>query len=235
MQPLSPDSPRRVDARRFGAELARARKARGIGTRQIQDQVGVSRSTLRQYEAGYNLPSLNVATELAEALCCPRLVELIVAARTQRCPVCGGMFVNRGTPQRYCSDRCHGVAQKKRVGVSTAHRADVAERNLAEALSTIGDFRTAVASMCVECEPEGFCRQPECPLRLVSPLPLSAQIRTRHVVQPAAGPWGSDENRERTLAAIREANGRRWARAGEREAQSARTRQRWARDRGRLS
>jgi transcriptional regulator with XRE-family HTH domain len=231
MHSLSPESPRRAHARRFGRELQKARRLAGIGVHRIEEQLGISRSTLRQYEAGYNLPSLQKGAQLADALGCERLIELLREARTELCANCGGPFVNPGTPQRYCSPRCFEAAQKKRVGLSTAHRADVAERSLAAAERTLDEFRSAVATMCLECEPEGFCRQSECPLRPVSPLPFSQHLRPQLVLRPAPGPWGSEENREKLLAGIRAGNARRWARPGEREAQSERTRERWARSR----
>lgn len=86
-------------------------------------------------------------------------------------------------------------------------------------------IRAAVDAMCRACEPAGTCRTVECPLRLVSPLPLQST---------AAGPLrpvqdrDDPEYRERWLTAVRAGNETRWAREGEHERQSERSAGRWA-------
>lgn len=94
----------------------------------------------------------------------------------------------------------------------------------------IDGLQGSIDEMCRGCEPEGLCRTPECALRAFSPLPLegafSAQRRAGDLRRPE-GAWGPT-NRSRMLEVIRDVNERRWSRPGEREAQSAASRDRMA-------
>jgi len=90
------------------------------------------------------------------------------------------------------------------------------------------DHRQAVEAMCRGCEPEGRCRDAECALRPVSPLPLIRQAEKADVgtVTPAEGVHGPT-HRARWLSAVRAANAERWGRPGEREDASAAMTARW--------
>lgn len=80
--------------------------------------------------------------------------------------------------------------------------------------------RAAVEKFCRSCEWDGFCKNVECELRPISPLPLEPRLELPDAAEPAQGAWGPDY-REGTLASIREANAERWNRPGERERTSA--------------
>lgn len=83
-------------------------------------------------------------------------------------------------------------------------------------------LRVAVAAYCRGCEPEGVCRDSACALRMASPLPVAVLPWKTTELRPPTGSW-HPEHREKTLAAIRAGNERRWARDGERERQAERT------------
>lgn len=218
---LNPTSPRAPIAKHFGQEMRKAMKQRRIGQRRLIQYVGTTRNVLRQYLMGYNLPRLDRAIKIAEALDAPILAEIARQGRTTICETCGKGFVNEGTRRRYCSELCQKVAGKRNAGADSRIRADVAEHRLADSLKELERFKDAVAGMCADCEPEGFCRNADCALRPISPLPLTRA--TAGLARPALGQWGTPEAREKQLKAIREGNAKRWAREGEREAQSART------------
>lgn len=152
---------------RFGRELERAMKARGVGSRTIQDAVGISRNTVRAYRDGRNLPRIDIARKLGEALDWPRLEALGRELRTKTCPVDERTFVDEsGSDNRvYCSPSCQRVSEKKRLGSTVTKRAAVAERQLEI-------HRRAVAAYCAACEPTGRCVTPDCELRPASPLQL---------------------------------------------------------------
>jgi transcriptional regulator with XRE-family HTH domain len=202
-------SSRLVHARRFGAELDRAMKSRGVGARPVVAATGVTRTSIRGWRRGDNIPRTETAQRLADALAWPKLVAIAREARTAACERCGRSFVNEGGgPKRYCNEGCRLVDEQLRrpsagVALHAAVRA-AAEARLANAperetlpaiLDALGayersdarhrlrvdqqgrvleDHRTAVAAMCAACEPEGRCRDGDCPLRSVSPLPLEA-------------------------------------------------------------
>lgn len=115
--PLSPDSPRRLAAARFGAELRKAMTDRGIGTKTLAPQARVSAAGIGLYRSGSNLPTIEVATRLAHALEWPALIAFAKNGRRGNCDVCGRRFhTEGGRPKRYCSPDCLHVAQKKRQG-----------------------------------------------------------------------------------------------------------------------
>jgi transcriptional regulator with XRE-family HTH domain len=158
-------SPKAARAEVFGAELTRAMKARGIGTRTVADRAGSGRTAVMYWRTGRMLPRYETALRLADALSWPKLATLAADARRKTCVVDGREFVDDSGSdnRRYCSEDCHIVADKARAGRPTRAVAVKAERR-AERLAN------AVAAMCRSCEPEGICRQPSCPLRAVSPL-----------------------------------------------------------------
>jgi hypothetical protein len=149
------------------------------------------------------------ASRYAEALMAPHLVSLCASLRTKECEVCGSSYVedhNGGLAQRWCSDNCRWVgrgrekAQKGRD--ETQRRYDLWARRARK-------LAKAVGAMCRGCEPEGACRQADCPLRPVSPLPLvgdvSVPLATRGSVRhPADHPLRAVRLRESKAA---------WARA----------------------
>lgn len=211
MRALRTDSPRRIHAQRFGKLLRATLTARGIGEKRIVALVGGGRSSLRQYLAGYNLPRLDYARKLAEALDEPRLVTLCREGRTRHCFTCDKPYVDeRGSPSKFCSERCHKIADKKRYGHGGDRVLDaaVAEAQIEVLDAQMHGYHVAITNMCRSCEPEGTCHDQRCPLRPVSPLPLAG--KPVGVATPAAGPYGSPENRARTLAAIRANAVKRW-------------------------
>lgn len=201
---LSAESPRRAAARRFSVELRRAMAARRIGRRRLAECLETSDSMVAQWRSGRTLPRLDTTIRLARALEWETLVAIVRESREGRCHRCGNTFINEGgTAQLYCSDRCRRAQTKLVAHTDTRARAAASERQLKL-------IRSAVDAMCRSCEPEGYCRTLDCPLRAVSPLPAWTDPRKIREATPAPGPYGTAANRERTLAAIREANARRW-------------------------
>lgn len=115
--PLSPGSRRRIHAARFGAELVRAMATRGVGVKPVERATGISHTNLHNFKHGINLPRLDTAQRLTEALEWPKLAEIARRARTDTCsrPRCGRTFLNEGgMPKRYCSADCRDLAAKLR-------------------------------------------------------------------------------------------------------------------------
>lgn len=117
--PLGPTSNRRVHAARFGAELRKASQTRDVSLKALERATGISHTNLWSFTAGRNLPRLDTALLLAEALQWPKLAELVRAGRTQTCrrPRCGRTFtVDGGNPGKYCSEDCRDIARKLAAG-----------------------------------------------------------------------------------------------------------------------
>lgn len=205
--PLSADSPRRRHAIRFGRLLDATLRARGVSRRSLALRLGTSPGLVWQWCAGNNLPRLESALRLADALGEPRLAAIVREARTAPCEACGApVLAEGGRPVRYCSEACRAVRNAMRGGVPSRERAVVAERRLAI-------HRDAVAAFCRACCPDGLCDDATCDLRPVSPLPL-ARSRAPRVAMVEPDPPRAIGPAHR--AAIAEANARRWAREGER-------------------
>lgn len=258
---MSPDSPRRLAAARFGAELRKAMTERGIGTKTLAPQCHVAPSGIAGYRLGVNLPTVEVATRLAQALEWPVLADLARNGRQSECRACGRKIVTEGgRPRLYCSSECQWVATKKAAGrrspgvalvesvetelqrvrdwggtvkrsalttaVDTFHRDSAKGRRVWDLSEKKWlDRQAAIDAMCADCEPEGLCRTPDCPLRPYSPLPLSKKHLAVDTAQPAEGVHGPT-HRPKWLAAVREANARRWT-PEERARQAEESRQRW--------
>lgn len=244
---LSPLSERRIAATRFGAELAKAMTARSVGKVRLARAAKVTSASVSSWRQGNNLPRIDTAARLADALNWPTLLQLATDGRSGECESCGRRFFNEGgTNKRFCNQDCQYVAaQLRRPGPGTdlaktvkaalarggtvrrvelqaaiavydrsdARRVQRIDKT-AQRLSTV---QAAVDAMCRSCEPEGICRDVACALRPVSPLPLPLDgDRGAEAIGPAGGVW-SEQNREKTLAAVRKAAEKRWARDGERE------------------
>ncbi len=176
---IPPTSTKRDRAIRFGRELERAMKARGVGGRTIAEPLGASRTSIMYWRTGRMLPRIETARKLAEVLDWPKLANLAIELRQKRCIVDGVEFVDdSGSDNRvYCSASCQRVSEKGRVGVDRRTRAARAERALAV-------HRAAVAEYCTGCEPSGRCLTEECALRAVSPLPLVLDVAELPVARP---------------------------------------------------
>jgi hypothetical protein len=166
----------------FGRELDKAMKRRGVGARPIIDVGGPSRSAIRSYRSGRNLPRVDTARRLADALEWPRLAELALELRTKTCPMDRRTFMDEsGSDNRiYCSPECQRLAEKKRIGYDRGPTVAKLERHLRI-------HQDAVAAFCHDCEPNGVCVTVDCALRPVSPLPLGER-RPEHVAQAIARP-----------------------------------------------
>lgn len=231
MQPLSPDSPRRDAARRFGAELRRAMTRRHVGAKPLAAAAGVTQSAVGKWRMGDNLPTLSTALRLADALDAPALAAIVREARSGRCAACGAHYVHEGgAPRRYCSSRCQVLGARSRSGVLAARREAVMllrgellrtgparKQSIGKALTLLEDGRygvglerrldehtDAVTAMCRACT-DGLCPDAACPLRPVSGVPLASETeREARTAQPPPGRWGRPGARAEFAAHMRE-------------------------------
>lgn len=84
--------------------------ARGVSAKRLATAMGSATSAIATWRAGNNIPRLDTASRLADALDWPRLVDIVREARVGRCVRCGRSFSNEGgTPKRFCSAECREV------------------------------------------------------------------------------------------------------------------------------
>jgi len=215
MTHLIPLSSSKTDrAIRFGAELERAMRARGVGRRAVARAIGASDTSVMYWRTGRILPRIVTADKLAEALDWNRLSSLARTLRAKSCLVCDVNFVDdSGSDNRlYCSLSCRAVRGKSVVGVDRRTRAAIAERRLVA-------HQRAVAAYCGGCEPSGRCITPDCALRPVSPLSLGSDpMRLVPVLRPSPRNGHRAPGQQRAIVAAV------WARytSEEREARIAR-------------
>ena len=184
---LSSDNRRLEYAKKFGAQLQRAMTARKMRPFHVFKAAGggFSHFSFDAWLHGRALPRLDRAIKLADILDWPKLAEICREGRTGTCQRqgCGRSFMTEGGKCRmYCSPRCYKIAHEYELGYAHAERKKAGGaqalllKQAAEgraALEELQELRRSVATMCDECEPEGYCRTPNCPLRVVSPLPLA--------------------------------------------------------------
>lgn len=239
---LRDDSPMLTAAALFGAELARAMQERGITNLGLRTAARIgSTAAVSEWRHGRNMPGIETAQRLADALDWPRIATIVRDARTGRCRQCGTpIIVDAGRPRLYCTVTCRVIARALRDGAKPDGTARARTMLLDEVLrpgparkQVIGRavtmieearaveiaqsevlpvYRTAVGAFCRSCSGD-LCRDAACPLRPVSPLDLSTDDREAVRATPTVRqPWSPQR-----LEIVQAANARRWARPGERE------------------
>lgn len=97
---LKVNSQQAVDAKQFGSEIRRARKALGMTQAELADRVGISRATLIAHEQGNAGPSVDLAGQLASILGLRLTLQAAIpeeehagksAAFVPPCPILGNM------------------------------------------------------------------------------------------------------------------------------------------------
>lgn len=183
-------TPKHLTAVRFGNEMLRALRARGVTLNELGRASGVGHTAIDHYKNGEILPKLAAARRVADTLDWPKLYEMVLAFRSGTCKnrLCKAPFINDGGSQKvYCSYRCRDVAGKLRHAQVLARRVTEGKgdgrTNRAVAKNYRGVIRelrerielhqAGVEAFCRACEPDGMCKDYECPLRDVSPLPLN--------------------------------------------------------------
>jgi len=154
-------------AARFGAEFRRAKKASGLTNQQISDVIGGNPNFITSYSRGYALPRLERAAQLAELLMAPAILERAKDYARRECAFCGAEFYDNGQQLKaqYCSNACRAT-----LGSRRSREADEVKERFAR--SRLKVFQERVAAYCHECTAaEAICRDDECQLREVSPLP----------------------------------------------------------------
>lgn len=113
--PLSAESPRREAARRFGLLMRKTMAKRKVGTHPLAAATGCATSAIACWRGGQNLPRLETALRVAEALEEPRLAQIVRECRTGTCEGCGRSFLNEGgKPRRFCRDDCRDASYRNR-------------------------------------------------------------------------------------------------------------------------
>ena len=168
MERLAADSPRRAAARKFGIALTIAMRDNGTNGRRLARTLGITTSAIYVYRSGGNLPSLETAARFADVLGHPNLVAIVAAGRSGKCEFCGRPFTSAVTAgnRRFCTARCRVRAYHRPSRDTAPKRVAIAERTAASHIAAVDAF-------CKSCEPELVCRTADCPLRIVSPLPLA--------------------------------------------------------------
>lgn len=188
---IPPGSPKAVKAQAFGREMVKAMRARDVPLKEVAKAAGVGHTALDHYRTGAILPKTATALAIAEVLDWPKLARIIEEARTFVCarPGCGRTYRHEGGgPRKYCTPSCveqarvQAMASKRlrQAGQTGNTRHSSAAIARLRSAARIADERavmaeTAIGAYCRECEPEGLCRQADCPLRAFSPLPLATR------------------------------------------------------------
>lgn len=167
---------------RFGAELSRAMRARDVTVGGLATAVGMSEGQLGLLRRGRSYPRLATALALSDALDWVPLGRLAREEHVFTCAACGQPGTNEsvGRPRMYCDDVCAALGRKKGINIP----------DVGPDTRRLRVFSAAVAAMCRGCEPEGLCRDNDCSLRPVSPLPFGDHQRVE-MAAPAARVWSA--------------------------------------------
>jgi hypothetical protein len=163
----------------FAKELRRASKRQVIKAPDLARRIGRSLATVRHYYEGYMLPSFAIAELMSEILDAPTLLELVKVARTKQCHNCQRDFVDVSptSTRHYCSDLCEVIYKKRHKGESSRYRAFELKRELVVTNQALKAHQDGILATCMECEPEGLCRTPRCPLQVHTLSPFQVDPR----------------------------------------------------------
>lgn len=153
---------------KIGRELKESMKQHGLTQEQLALLINRHHSSISNYIHGKAVPIPAIAAALSEALLNPRISEMVIESRMRTCVICERRFVdngNGGPPARTCSASCRKLRhERERMGhaprgsVVTNHRWEIVAEQ--------------VRKFCFDCNPDGVCRDGQCHLRGISPLPL---------------------------------------------------------------
>jgi transcriptional regulator with XRE-family HTH domain len=157
----------------FSAALTRAMDRQDVTIKALAARTGVNSQTISNLKRGINAPRLRTATILAEALHDEGLTLIVAADRRRECPVCGATFVTDHTDaqrRKFCSHKCQQVGWNRQANAGRDRKRARYEKKTTMRLR---EHQQAIEAFCRSCEPVDFiCRDSECALRGVSPLPL---------------------------------------------------------------
>ena len=152
----------------FSAELRRAVTRRNATRADLYRHVGACSTSAKKWLDGTVYPDHGTVVALADLLHWPALVERSIADRSGTCEGCGRpTMATRGSrPPRYCGDRCiRRLTDRQRRDAKRVQVVGVVARERDR-------LREAVDAFCRDCTAgESICRDDECLLRPVSPLP----------------------------------------------------------------
>ncbi len=152
----------------FSTLLRQAMTKRQARRADIYRPLGACSTSVKQWLDGTVYPDHGTVVAIADILSWPSLVDQSIRDRSGVCEGCGKpTMATRGKhPPRYCGDRC-------------IRRLHDRQRRDAKRLQVVGvvarerdRLREAVAAFCASCTAgESICREEDCELRSVSPLP----------------------------------------------------------------
>lgn len=152
-------------SRVFASALRASMRRQAVKVPDLKRATGLSHNILYGYTGGRYLPTLANANRLADALLDDNLVRIVKNARQAKCQLasCGRTYYRDRGPQKFCSMECTTLAAKGLTRYAPHAALD------------------AIDEMCRTCEPQGVCRNDECPLRYFSPLPFEAAVNVPYV------------------------------------------------------
>lgn len=156
-------------ARAFAVEFRKAIKARGLTHKEFAAQLGCAPNWLSRYSNAHSVPTMDRAIEIADLLMWPAIIDRVKDYASRNCELCGTPFlqVSQQLKKRFCTNACRATYHSRKMRGND----EVKERFGRMRLRV---YAERIAAYCKECTgSEGVCREPECELREVSPLPLA--------------------------------------------------------------
>lgn len=157
----------------FAAALRHAMTTRKTTITQLAARTSLNPQTISNLRRGIGQPQVATAATLAEALHWDDLAQIAHRNRSRQCNLCRRTYVSQHTDperRRFCSHKCQQVAWNRNATLGRERRRGRYEKKTTMLLR---EHQQAIEAFCRACEPVDFiCRDAECPLRGVSPLPL---------------------------------------------------------------
>lgn len=173
--------PERLPKGGFLELLTRHMTESGVTKKQLSKLLGISEAHVYSWfkEKLRSWPNLDDVEALADHFEDETLLSRAIADRTRNCRLCKAQFVAKRQHQVYCTLECGERARHIAEGRSKHQRLTYRVKDLEE----------TIAAMCRACEPNGVCRQPECPIQVRGKgLPLAVPRGESKVVFIHQGP-----------------------------------------------
>lgn len=153
-----------------------ALRQRGISASDLARAVGVIPDTMFRTLRGEQAGSIELWNRITEELGRPDLMEIVLKNFERTCRVCMATYydyvirrVGSKRERMTCSKVC-GDTWAKRAKRTANERAS--GRDLTMMRRKVERYDAAVVAFCRSCEPLGVCRNEDCELRTISPLPF---------------------------------------------------------------
>lgn len=156
----------------FAEEFRRALDRNNATASSLAQQLSLSYHRVHHWYSGRSLPSYQTVTLIAGFLGDDELERAGIALNQRTCANCGVEYLQQSPQGRsfLCSKKCRQENERVRT---KSGKSSVARTKY----TAVDVYLSSLEKFCRGCEPGGVCKNSDCALRPVSPLPLFSKAQ----------------------------------------------------------